>query len=173
MKSLILALTGAIILSSFTLQKANTTPKTINPLHAVHVSDVTGALVDGALDVSQFITNNGRLWAVCKLKGKIGVIPINLDCIVPVRVTDCDGGIRIASPDEGNKSNTHDCECITIIFEPCVVNPEIGPALTLSQEEVPCGIQDFSGDALCCVNRLVGTSGSSMFEICGCMNRLL
>ena len=173
MKSLILALTGAFILSSFSLQKNYTSPKTINPLHSVRVTDVAGLLIDGTLDVTQFVTNNNRLWAVCKLKGKIGLLPINLDCVVPVKVTDCDGGIRIPSPDQGNKTETHDCECITIIFEPCIVNPEIGPALTISQEEVPCGVQDFSGDALCCVNRLVGTSGSSIHEICGCMNRLL
>ena len=61
MKSLILALTGAFILSSFSLQKNYSTPKTINPLHSVHVTDVAGLLIDGSLDVSQFITNNGRL----------------------------------------------------------------------------------------------------------------
>jgi hypothetical protein len=178
MKSLILALAGAVILSSFSLEKNYTntkdhaTPETINPLHSVPVTDVAGLLIDGTLDVTQFITNNNRLWAVCKLKGKIGMLPIYLDCVVPITVTDCDGGIRVASPDQGN-TETHDCECITIIFESCVVPPPIGPALTISPQEVPCSAQEFSGDALCCVNRLVGTSGSSIHEICGCMNRLL
>jgi hypothetical protein len=173
MKSLILALTGAFILSSFSLQKDYTTPKTINPLHSVPVTDVAGLLINGTLEVTQFVTNNNRLYAVCKLKGKIGVLPINLDCMVPIRVTDCDGGIRIPSPDQGQEASTHDCECITIIFESCIVPPVIGPALTISQEELPCGVPEFSGDVLCCVNRLVGTSGSSMHEICACMNRLL
>ena len=177
MKSLILLLVSGMIMSSFSMEKADPTPKTINPLHAVSVSDAAGLLINGTLEVTQFVSNNGRLWAVCKLKGKIGALPIYLDCIIPIRVTDCDGGIRLSSPAQPfgaiPAEKPHDCECITIIFEHCTVNPEIGPALTLSQEEVPCGLQDFSGDVLCCVNRLVGTSGSSIHEICACMNRLL
>jgi hypothetical protein len=177
MKSLILVLLSGMIMSSFSIEKSIPASKTINPLHAVSVSDAAGLLMDGTIDVTQFISSNGRLWAVCKLKGKIGGLPVNLDCVVPIRVTDCDGGIRLSSAGQQTKpilgEKPHDCECITIIFEPCTVPPEVGPALTLNQEEVPCGLQDFSGDVLCCVNRLVGTSGSSIHEICACMNRLL
>ena len=96
MKSLILALVSGIVLSSFSLEKnVAAGPKTLNPLHAVHVTDVAGLLTDGALDVSQFVVNNNRIWAVCKLKGIVGGLHIDVDCLVPITVGDCDGGIRL------------------------------------------------------------------------------
>ena len=177
MKSLFLAFMGGMIMSSFSSEKAVPAPKTINPLHAVHVSDAAGLLVNGTLDVSQFITNNGRLWAVCKLRGIIGGIGCELDCIVPVTVGDCDGGNRLtASGQQIGSTSTprvHDCECLTITFESCVVNPTIGPSLTLNEEVLPCGVQDFPGDVLCCANRLIGTPGSSIYAICSCMNDMV
>ena len=157
---------GMFVLTSFT-KKESPSPKTINPLHAVQVTDMAGVLSDGALDVTQFVVNNGRIWAVCKLKGKIGSLPINEDCMVPITVGDCDGGIRLSG------QATHDCECLIITVESCVVERAIGAPLMLAQCVIPCGVQDFPGDVLCCTNRLVGTSGSSMYEICSCMNRLL
>ncbi len=162
-------------MSSFSNEKATPNPKTINPLHAVRVTDAAGLLVDGTLDVSQFVVNNGRLWAVCKLKGTVGVIHIDHDCIIPITVGDCDGGIRLNSADQlsNQSARIHDCECLTITFEGCSVTPTITPTLLLNSEELPCTVQDFPGDVLCCTNRLIGTSGSSLHEICGCMNRLL
>ncbi len=176
MKSMILAfLAGMFVLTSYT-KKAAPAPAAINPLHSVQVSDAAGLLIDGTCDVSHFVVNNGKIWAVCKLKGKIGALPIYEDCMIPITVGDCDGGIRLtgeALSSNQSSSATHDCECLIITFEPCVIGPAIGPALTLTQQVVPCGVQDFEGDALCCANRLIGTPGSSLYEICACMNRLL
>ena len=89
-------LAGMFVLTSYT-KKATPSPTTINPLHSVQISDAAGLLIDGALDVSQFVVNNGKIWAVCKLKGKIGALPIYEDCMVPITVGDCDGGIRLTA----------------------------------------------------------------------------
>jgi hypothetical protein len=175
MKSLILALVSGMLVSSHPSPTSGAGPKTMNPLHAVHVSDAAGLLIDGTLDVSQFVVNNGKIWAVCKLKGLVGGISIDHDCMVPVTVGDCDGGIRFTSELQRSAASPkiHDCECLTITFESCTITPTVTPTLILNSEEVPCTVQDFPGDALCCANRLIGTIGSSCFDICGCMNRLL
>src|ERR1700730_17370729 len=138
MKSLFLALMGGMIMSSFSSEKAVPAPKMISPLHSVQVSDAAGLLVNGTLDVSQFITNNGRLWAICKLRGIVCGIGIDHDCVIPVTVGDCDGGIRLTSA--GQQTSTtgtpkiHDCECLTITFESCDITPAITPSLRLNQE---------------------------------------
>jgi hypothetical protein len=175
MKSLILAVVSGMLISSHPAQTLHSSPKNMNPLHAVRVSDAAGLLMDGTLDVSEFVVNNGRIWAVCKLKGLVGGIHIDHDCIVPVTVGDCNGGIRFTSELEKTKAtpNVHDCECLTITFESCTITPTVTPTLILNSQDVPCTVQDFPGDALCCANRLIGTIGSSCFDICGCMNRLL
>ena len=163
-------------MSSFSSEKAVPAPKMNNPLHAVPVSDAAGILVNGTLDVSHFTTNNGRLWAVCKLKGIIGGIGCELDCIVPVSVDDCNGSIRLTPAQKiatASSPKVHDCDCLNITFESCIINPPVGPVLSLNTEVLPCGVQDFPRDVLCCANRLIGTPSSSIYAICSCLNDMV
>src|SRR5437763_1854138 len=117
MKSLAILFLGGLIFTSFKTEKPVTSPTAFNPLHAVQVTDAAGLLTDGVLDVSQCVYNNGRIWAVCKLMGIVGGIHIDHDCLVPITVGDCNGGIRFASDNVRSfKTNVanHDCECLTI-----------------------------------------------------------
>jgi hypothetical protein len=180
MKSVFIALIGGIIMCSYANKNKLISPKTINPLHAVQVSDAAGLLSEGTLDVSQFVCDNGRIWAVCKLRGICGGIHVDQDCLVPITVGDCDGSNRLSSDKERvvrTSAANHDCECLTISFDGCTVTPTIPtpttPTLSILPQEVQCGVQDFPGDALCCANSLIGNPRSSINDICSCMNRLL
>ena len=180
MKSFMILLLGGLIFTSFKNEKPVTSPTSLNPLHAVQLSDAAGLLSNGVLDVSQFVCNSGRIWALCKLKGIVGGIHIDQDCLVPITVGDCDGGIRLTSDQMRSvktSAATHDCECLVITFDGCTITPDIilpsVPSLSILPQDVQCGVQDFPGDALCCANTLIGNPTSSIYDICSCMNRLL
>ena len=180
MKSLFVLLLGGALLSSTKKERAIEHPILINPLHAVPVYDAAGLLSEGTFDVSQFVCNNGRIWAVCKLKGICGGLHIDQDCIVPITVGDCSGGIRLSSETERSTiaTTSNDCECLTITFDGCTITvtpttPLPTPTLSILPQDIQCGVQDFPGDALCCANTLIGNPGSSIYDICSCMNRLL
>jgi hypothetical protein len=180
MKSFMILLLGGLIFTSFKTERPVTSPTTINPLHAVQVTDAAGLLTNGELDVNQFVCNNGRIWAVCKLRGVVGGIHVDADCLVPVTVGDCDGGIRLTSDKVRTVTagaTNHDCECLTITFDGCTITPTgplpTTPTLSILPQDVQCGVQDFPGDALCCANTLIGNPTSSIYDICSCMNRLL
>jgi hypothetical protein len=180
MKSLFLFLIGATLLSSSKKETLVGHSTTLNPLHSVSVYDAGGLLTNGTLDVNQFTCNNGRIWAVCKLRGVCAGIHIDEDCLVPITVGDCSGGIRLTSDKERlarTSATANDCECLTITFEGCTITitPSVPavPALTILPTDLQCGVQDFPGDALCCANTLIGNPASSIYDICSCMNRLL
>jgi len=179
MKSLFLLLISGLLVTSNKKEGIADHPTTINPLHSIAVYDAAGLLTNGSLDVSQFVCNNGRIWAACKLRGICGALHIDEDCLIPVTVGDCDGGIRLTSDQERvikASATTHDCQCLTIDFGGCSVTPTLPlptPTLSILPTQVQCGVQDFPGDALCCANSLIGNPTSSIYDICNCMNRLL
>lgn len=181
MKSLFLLLISGFLFTSNKKEKIAEHPTTINPLHNVAVYDAAGLLSDGTLDVTQFVCNNGRIWAQCKLRGVCLGIHVDQDCLVPISVGDCSGGIRLTSNTErivSTSTSTNDCECLTITFEGCTItitptSPLPTPTLSIVPQEVQCGVQDFPGDVLCCANTLIGNPSSSIYDICSCMNRLL
>jgi len=180
MKSLFLLLIGGVLLSSTKKEKAVEHATLLNPLHSVSVYDAGGLLSEGTLDVTQFVCNNGRIWAQCKLRGVCSGIHLDEDCLVPITVGDCSGGIRLTSDNKRlvkTSATSNDCECLTITFEGCTITitPSVPavPALTILPTDVQCGVQDFPGDALCCANTLIGNPSSSIYDICNCMNRLL
>jgi len=181
MKSLFLLFIGGLALSSSKKERIAEHPTTINPLHSVAVYDAAGLLANGTLDVTQFVCNGGRIWATCKLRGICGGLQVDQDCLVPITVGDCDGGIRLTSDKERISTKaaaTHDCECLTITFEGCTITvtptlPVPTPTLSILPQGIQCGVQDFPGDALCCANTLIGNPTSSIYDICSCMNRLL
>jgi hypothetical protein len=175
MKSLILAFIGSMVLSA---SRATAIPAfATTSLHAVRVTDAAGLLTNGTLDVSHFTTNNGRLWAVCKLKGVIGNIDIDEDCLVPITVGDCDGGTpRLTVKDAANEANAVEkpfhCDCITITFGSCSVN-RLTFSLNLLPQQLQCTVPEYPSDVLCTVNRLCLDPTSRIEYIADAMNRLL
>src|SRR5690348_11909956 len=117
MKSMVMAFLACTLLGASVNAKQVEAKTTNNPLHSVQVSDAAGLLVNGTLDVSHFLVQNGRYWAYCKLRGIFCGIDINETCLVPITIGDCDGGIReIAATGETATSNTN-CDCIIINFQ--------------------------------------------------------
>lgn len=91
MKSLFVAFIGSILLFTSANAKNNfPVAATTNPLHSIRVTDAGGYLTNGTLDVIRFVSNNGSLWAVCKLRGIVDDIEIEEDCICPITVDPCD-----------------------------------------------------------------------------------
>src|SRR3954469_13402060 len=113
MMSMIMGLIGMISISSQGTKQVSPKVVTTNPLHCVHVTDVGGHLVNGCYDVSRFVEQNGSLWAVCKLKGTCDGVDIEEDCLVPITVGDCNGGLPRLTQSGG------DCECLVIKFGNC------------------------------------------------------
>ena len=182
MKSLFLVLISGLLFTSNKKERTAEHPTTINPLHSVAVYDAAGLLTNGCLDVTEFVCNSGRIWAHCKLRGICGGLQVDEDCLVPVTVGDCNGGIRLTSDKERSTTGAtnHDCACLTITFEGCTITitptdpvPTPTPTLSILPQEVQCGVQDFPSDVLCCANTLIGNPTSSIYDICSCMNRLL
>jgi hypothetical protein len=173
MKRMMMAFLGSILL--ITSANATTTPlqpvtkTTSNPLHCVQVTDVAGLLVNCTLDVSHFLTQNGRIWAVCKLRGICGGLPIDEDCLVPITIGDCDGGIR----EIATGGSTTNCDCIIITFNSCTVNRLTGAALELLPQQVRCTAQEFPAEIICQISGGIREVTTPVEQIAGWMNQLL
>jgi len=141
-------------------------PVTTNPLHCVHVTDAGGHLVNGCYDVIRFVEQNGCLWAECKLKGTCDGVDIDEDCLIPITVGSCDGGIRLSG------TETTGCDCLVIRFGNCVIaNPRI--TVELNSTEQSCTPIDFPAQVICSIVTACGTVGTPRIVIANLMNQLL
>jgi hypothetical protein len=141
---------------------------TTNPLHCVHVTDVSGRLVNGCYDVTRFEEHDGSLWAVCKLKGICDGVDIDEDCYVPITVGDCDGEV----PPRLTGSGTFNCDCVVINFGSCsIVNPRL--TIDLNSSEQRCTPTDYPVDLLCSIVTACGSVTTPRIVIASLMNQLL
>src|SRR5690349_2631685 len=184
MKSMILAILGSIIMMNATQAKTtvpvlkSTVAVTTNPLHSVRVNDMAGLLVNGTLDVTQFITQNGKLWAVCKLRGIFCGLPIDEDCLVPISIGDCEGGpIRELTSSSTlqpkSVSGNYHCDCLTIIFGNCTVRRLTGAVIELLPCQLQCTAANFPVQIICTINGGIREISTPIETIAGWMNELL
>jgi hypothetical protein len=176
MKRMMLAVMGSILMGVSAGANVTNEKVVTNPLHSVRVTDLSGML-DGVLEVRQFIPKYGKLWAICKLKGTLGGLPIDKDCEVPVNVGDCLGGNprEIALPEAGPMASFSDyvhCECLEIEFEHCLV-PGDGGVVELMPSKVQCTVENYPGDLLCEINGGINEIGATAEKVAYQLNRLL
>jgi hypothetical protein len=175
MKKMFMAVIGSILLFTSAYAKTTlvTTPTpTLSPLHSIPVTDAAGYLTNGTLDVISFIASNGSLWAVCKLRGIVGGIEIDEDCICPIEVNPCDD-IRLdmnatqLQITTAQQAQAFHC-CVEIRFGTCNV-PRI-TSLTLNPHNVQCTIRDYLEHILCAINN---TPRILTGQLVGLLNQLL
>jgi hypothetical protein len=178
MKSMFIALATTLVLTTGFTKKPNSAPNS-SALHSIHVTDALGLLVNGTLDVTQFVCEDGLLWAKCKLRGTLSGLPIDEDCLVPVTVGDCDSGIRAPLALAGKNAvrtaaykTGGDCNCITINFGPCTVRRLTG-ALNLNPCQLVCTAEEYSSEVICGVSTGIRSVGFSNYQIAGLLNQLL
>ena len=128
-----------------------TNPILTNPLHSISVTDADGYLTNGTLQVISFTTYNGTLWAICKLKGIVGGIEIDEDCICPITVDPCDGIPPRLDLNATQPNNIHGC-CVEIRFGSCEIRRVTGLSLNLNPHNVQCTVRDYSEHLLCTIH---------------------
>ena len=155
-----MALIGSIfILSTANAKSTFTFPTATNPLQSVSVTDASGYLSNGTLDVISFLSNNGSIWAVCKLRGIVDGINIDEDCICPVTIGDCvdipprldmnSQDIKKIGPNE--QSKLFHCDCVVIRIGTCTIRRVTGN-IDLNPQNVECTVRDYSSELICLIH---------------------
>jgi hypothetical protein len=176
MKSMVMAFLASTLLGASVDAKQVEAKTTITPLHSVAVTDAAGLLLNGTLDVTQFMVQNGKYWAYCKVRGIFCGIDIEEMCVVPITIGDCDGGIReIQSPGNINPSvsENYTCDCIIINFQSCTVNRLTGTAIQLLPCQLRCTANEFPAEIICMISGGIREITTPMEQIASWMNQLL
>src|SRR3954468_2606314 len=98
--------------------------QTSNRLHNIPVTDASGYLTNGNLDVKHFVARNGQIWAVGLLTGTVSGRDITHGVQMPVTVSAGSSGIasialksRVGGPNnEANATKPVDCTLVDLAF---------------------------------------------------------
>jgi hypothetical protein len=157
---MITALIGSIlILSTANAKSTFTFPAPTNPLQSISVTDASGYLSNGTLDVISFLSNNGSIWAVCKLRGIVDGINIDEDCICPVTIGDCveipprldNNSQDLKKMSNNQQAKPFHCDCVVIRIGTCTIRRVTGNIDT-NPQNVECTVRDYSSELLCSIH---------------------
>ena len=175
MKSMVMAFLACTLLgASVNAKQVEAKTTTLNPLYSIPVTDAAGLLVNGTLEVTHFMVQNGTYYAACKVRGIFCGIPIEEICVTPITIGVCDGGIReITGNSNSSVPGNLTCDCIIINFQSCTVNRLTGTAIQLLPCQLRCTAYYFPAEIICMIDGGIREITTPMEQIVSWMNQLL
>lgn len=157
MKLKFTALAIALILGVFALTPSNVSAQT-NPLKNISVTDSTGNLTNGVLNITSFAVKKGKVMANGTLTGTLNGQQINQAVSLPVT------------------TGQHTCDILNLQLGPLDLNL-LGLRVQLSQVNLDItavqGSGNLLGNLLCEVAKLLDGNGRALGKLAGLLNDIL
>ena len=154
----IIALTLALVMGMFALTPFIAAAQTANPLKNISVTDATGNLTNGVLNITSFAVQRGKVVARGTLTGTLGGKQINQAVTLPVT------------------TGQHTCDILHLTLGPLHLNL-LGLVVDLNQINLDITAQQGSGNLLgnllCSVAKLLDGNGNAVGRLVGLLNQIL